>query len=248
MVYLHFIKTTTKRHFKIQPAIVNIVKCVLRAGRTVCVCVCIYDCVYSTFAVLLPVHNWWCASNLHKLPIYSHTSSHKHKKHKIDIALAEKRQHKQQGPCTWQPTHFHFEMPTPHFRVFVSTSISPCLPSYLSLFFAFPPAPSFLFLYFLSPTSLYLSYVPLITHAPCPLLPLCTPPPTLPPTSFQLSLPSPCIHPSSSLIIPIQYVATASKGIQFTWDSVKNNCIFMSVHNKERQKRTWEGFKQYVKV
>lgn len=44
-------------------------------------CVEGYVCVYSTFAVLLPVHNWCCAGNppFCKWPIFSHTSSHKQK-------------------------------------------------------------------------------------------------------------------------------------------------------------------------
>lgn len=76
---------------------------------------------------------------------------------KQDFALAEKRQDKQHQTSKFGTLFF------------VSTSTSSYLPSYHCLLSSFP---------FLSlPSSFYLFYVPLITYAPNPFLPLLTPPP-----------------------------------------------------------------------
>lgn len=127
----------------------------------VCMCVrtCLPVCVYSNFAVLLPVHNWCCAGILHicKLPVYSNTrSSHKQK--------STKKQQDKQHQTSKFGTLF-----------FVSTSTSPYLPSYLCLLSSFPfLSLSQFILSLLCPSHHVCSqpFSPSPYPSPCPSLPL----------------------------------------------------------------------------
>lgn len=109
------------------------------APRDVCTAqMCVYRCVYRTSAVSMPVHNWWCAGNLHicKLPVYSQTSSHKHSKstNRPDTALAEKRQDKQHPTSKLGSLFFLSALPLPLTCLLMSASFFPLC----SLFFFVP--------------------------------------------------------------------------------------------------------------
>lgn len=199
---------------------------------------CVYRCVYSTSAVSMPVHNWCCAGNLHicKLPVYSQTSSHKHSKstNRPDTALAEKCQDKQHPTSKLGSLFF-----------FVSTSSSFNLPSRVCLFFSFMLPLLFCSFYFLYHFILSLLCP---SHHPSCSLPFA--PPLYPsPVHHSQQFLSPVTPFSSSFLnVRIQYLLPTSESIQFSWDSVKNNCIFMSAHNNERRKKVLEGYKHYVKA
>lgn len=201
---------------------------------------CVYRCVYSTSAVSMPVHNWCCAGNLHicKLPVYSQTSSHKHSKstNRPDTALAETCQDKQH-PTSKLGSLFFFlsALPLPLTCLLVSASFFPLC----SLFFFVP----FIF-------HLYHFILSLLcpSHHPSCSLPFA--PPLYPsPVHHSQQFLSPVTPFSSSFLnVRIQYLLPTSESIQFSWDSVKNNCIFMSAHNNERRKKVLEGYKHYVKA
>lgn len=123
--------------------------------------------------VLLPVHNWYCTGNFHicKLPVYLHTCWHKQKKHKKqDIALGERQQDKQHPTSKFQSPFL------------LCASSSPCLSSYLCLFYSvLVLLLTFIFLSLL----LHFQSLPNPSHM---LFALCSFPLSVP-ASFHLSVP-----------------------------------------------------------